>query len=31
MWERVKEKCKKENLKSYVIREVTCIHDKENH
>ena len=31
LWERIREKCEKENLKSYVIREVTCIHDKENH
>ena len=31
MWEMIKEKCQKENLKSYVIREVTCVHDKENH
>jgi glycosyltransferase involved in cell wall biosynthesis len=31
LWDRIAEKCKKENLKSYVIREVTCIHDKENH
>ena len=31
MWERVRVKCQNENLKSYVIRNVTCIHDKENH
>jgi glycosyltransferase involved in cell wall biosynthesis len=31
LWERIREKCQRENLKSYVIREVTCIHDKENH
>jgi glycosyltransferase involved in cell wall biosynthesis len=31
LWDRIAEKCKKENFKSYVIREVTCIHDKENH
>ena len=31
LWDRIAEKCKKENLKSYVIREVTCIHDKENY
>lgn len=31
LWERIREKCEKENLKSYVIREITCIHDKENY
>jgi glycosyltransferase involved in cell wall biosynthesis len=31
MWNRISEKCKRENLKSYVIREVTCIHEKENY
>lgn len=31
MWERIKSKCVSENLKSYVIREVTCIHEQENY
>ena len=31
MWIRVKEKCIAENLKSYVIREVTCFHEDENY
>ena len=31
MWERITEKCTAENLKCYVIREVTCIHENENY
>jgi hypothetical protein len=31
MWERVTAKCRAENLKSYVIRQVTCVHENENH
>jgi glycosyltransferase involved in cell wall biosynthesis len=31
MWERIKAKCQSENLKSYVIRRVTCIHENENY
>jgi glycosyltransferase involved in cell wall biosynthesis len=31
MWDRIAEKCKAENLKCYLIREVTCIHEKENY
>ena len=31
MWEQITEKCTAENLKCYVIREVTCIHEKENY
>jgi glycosyltransferase involved in cell wall biosynthesis len=31
MWNRISEKCKRENLKSYVIREVSCIHENENY
>jgi glycosyltransferase involved in cell wall biosynthesis len=31
MWERIREKCIGENLKCYVIREVTCIHENENY
>jgi glycosyltransferase involved in cell wall biosynthesis len=31
MWERITEKCTAENLKCYAIREVTCIHEKENY
>jgi len=31
MWERVSAKCRAENLKSYVIRQVTCIHENENY
>jgi glycosyltransferase involved in cell wall biosynthesis len=31
MWERIREKCTAEKLKCYVIREVTCIHEKENY
>ena len=31
MWERIREKCTAENLKCYVIREVTCIHENENY
>jgi glycosyltransferase involved in cell wall biosynthesis len=31
MWNRISEKCKRDNLKSYVIRQVTCIHEKENY
>ena len=31
MWERIREKCTAENLKCYVIRQVTCIHENENY
>jgi glycosyltransferase involved in cell wall biosynthesis len=31
MWDRIREKCTAENLKCYVIREVTCNHEKENY
>lgn len=31
MWERITEKSTAENLKCYVIREVTCIHENENY
>jgi len=31
MWNRITQKCKNENLKSYLIREVTCVHENENH
>lgn len=31
MWNRVRDKCIAENLKSYVIHEVTCVHDNENY
>jgi glycosyltransferase involved in cell wall biosynthesis len=31
MWERVTAKCRVENLKSYVIRQVTCVHENENY
>jgi len=31
LWDRIADKCKKENLKSYVIREVTCKHENENY
>ena len=31
MWERITAKCRAENLKSYVIRQVTCIHENENY
>jgi len=31
MWERVSAKCRANNLKSYVIRQVTCIHENENY
>jgi glycosyltransferase involved in cell wall biosynthesis len=31
MWERIKNKCIAENLKCYVIRELTCIHENENY
>lgn len=31
MWERIREKCTSENLKCYLIKKVTCIHDKENY
>ena len=31
MWERVSAKCRAENLKSYVIRQVTCVHENENY
>lgn len=31
MWERIREKCIAENLKCYVIRQVTCIHENENY
>lgn len=31
MWLRITEKCTAENLKCYVVREVTCIHEKENY
>jgi len=31
LWERISAKCRAENLKSYVIRQVTCIHENENY
>ena len=31
MWERITAKCRNENLKSYVIRQVTCVHENENY
>lgn len=31
MWERVREKCTAENLKCYIIKAVTCIHEQENY
>jgi glycosyltransferase involved in cell wall biosynthesis len=31
MWERITAKCRAENLKSYVIRQVTSIHENENY
>jgi glycosyltransferase involved in cell wall biosynthesis len=31
LWERIREKCTVENLKCYVIRQVTCIHENENY
>ena len=31
MWERIREKCIAENLKCYVIKAVTCIHENENY
>jgi len=31
MWERIREKCTAENLKCYVIKAVTCIHENENY
>jgi glycosyltransferase involved in cell wall biosynthesis len=31
MWERITEKSTEENLKCYVIRQVTCIHENENY
>jgi hypothetical protein len=31
MWNRVRDKCVAEGLKSYVVHEVTCVHENENH
>jgi glycosyltransferase involved in cell wall biosynthesis len=31
MWDRISLKCQNENLKSYVIRQVTCVHEQENY
>ena len=31
MWNRIAEKCTEQGLKCYVIREVTCVHEKENY